>query len=246
MAKWILLAGVVAVAFAQSPREAGSDRERALEAALVREVERVTTPLNDDAVRNYVDRVASKIARVCAPARPIQIHLVAATEADAFTLLGGQIYVQTGLVTRAANEAELAGVLAHLIAFARQGWPRLENSRMSVFAGGWNGYSFRHGIELGPAAIVKAVRDQTLTADRDAIRCLDQAGYDPEGLLAAIRVLNDTERLSAAAQAAAGLAPRSEYVLDASEFGAVQRRVQSFAEARVRRSPPSLRNPRRR
>ncbi len=47
--------------------------------------------------------------------RQWQFHVVADPEINAFNIPGGHVYVNSGLIARASNASELAGVLAHEI-----------------------------------------------------------------------------------------------------------------------------------
>src|SRR5215831_287783 len=46
---------------------------------------------------------------------PFEFHVVAQKEINAFALPGGPMFINVGTITAAANEAELAGVMAHEI-----------------------------------------------------------------------------------------------------------------------------------
>ena len=75
-----------------------------------------------------LDRIASRVLKYLPPAAyKFQISLIEIPTANAFTTLGGRIYVSRRLIAAAENEDELAGVLAHEIGhvLARQGSVRL-------------------------------------------------------------------------------------------------------------------------
>jgi predicted Zn-dependent protease len=44
---------------------------------------------------------------------PFEFHVVAQKEINAFALPGGEMFVNEGTITAGANEAQLAGVMAH-------------------------------------------------------------------------------------------------------------------------------------
>src|SRR5215470_1260970 len=63
----------------------------------------------------YIRQLGQKLVATI-PAQyswPFEFHVVAQKEINAFALPGGPMFVNIGTVTAAANEAELAGVMAH-------------------------------------------------------------------------------------------------------------------------------------
>jgi predicted Zn-dependent protease len=73
--------------------------------------------VNDATVTQYVEGIASRIFALAAKDRPgvdFKVHLIAdPNTVNAFATPGGHIYVYSGLLLTADNEAELAGVMAH-------------------------------------------------------------------------------------------------------------------------------------
>ncbi|MFL6414157.1 MAG: M48 family metalloprotease [Bryobacteraceae bacterium] len=65
----------------------------------------------------YVQQLGKKLVSAIPPegSWPYQFHVVPQKEINAFALPGGPIFVNIGTVTAAANEAQLAGVMAHEI-----------------------------------------------------------------------------------------------------------------------------------
>ena len=63
----------------------------------------------------YVRQLGQKLVATI-PAQyswPFEFHVVAQKEINAFALPGGPMFVNVGTITAAANEAQLAGVMAH-------------------------------------------------------------------------------------------------------------------------------------
>jgi predicted Zn-dependent protease len=111
-------------------------------------------------------------------------------EINAFALPGGPIYVYTGLLKYADNEAELASVMGHEIAHiaARHSTEQLTKTY---------GYSLLAGIVLGqdPGAaasltrdvvgslgMLKFSRDDETEADRLGLHYMFRAGYSPNAM----------------------------------------------------------------
>lgn len=78
------------------------------------EIEKEVTVVNDKQLTDYVARIGKRLADASpAPDYPYTFKVVADPNINAFALPGGPIYIHTGLITSADNEAQLAGVVAH-------------------------------------------------------------------------------------------------------------------------------------
>ena len=63
----------------------------------------------------YIRRLGEKLVAVIPEqySWPYEFHVIPQKDVNAFALPGGEVFVNLGTITAAANEAELAGVLAH-------------------------------------------------------------------------------------------------------------------------------------
>ncbi len=68
-----------------------------------------------DPATQYVQQLGAKLVAQIPQqySWPYQFHVIAQKEINAFALPGGPIFINLGTITAAANEAELAGVMAH-------------------------------------------------------------------------------------------------------------------------------------
>ena len=151
--------------------------------------------VQDPAVNQYINQLGNSIARR-ADNRGLQytFYVVNAPEVNAFAIPGGHVYVNRGLVERAANVSELAGVLAHEVAHVvhRHGieqWQRAQqaNTGLAVLYGVLLGRQpsgiEQAGIQVGGAAVFAGYgRDAEREADASAINYLMAAGIHPQGL----------------------------------------------------------------
>lgn len=81
------------------------------------EAEKQLRLANDPAANRYLTRIVARLAAVAPGADyPYTVKLVDAPEINAFSLPGGPMYVNRGLMLAARNESELAGVIAHEMA----------------------------------------------------------------------------------------------------------------------------------
>src|SRR5579862_60818 len=112
------------------------DKEIALGKGLAQEVERQAKIVDDPIVAEYVSRVGQNLVRNSDAKVPFTIKVLEDESVNAFALPGGFFYVNTGLILKADNEAELAGVMAHEIAHvaARHGTKQATRSEIAQMA----------------------------------------------------------------------------------------------------------------
>jgi len=241
------------------------EREVELGRQMAAEVERQARLLDDPVVTEYIDRLSQNLARNSDARVPFTVKVIDSSEVNAFALPGGFLFVNTGLVLRAQSEAELAGVLAHEVAHvaARHGTKQATRQEMVnyltmplVFAGGWLGYAVRQLVGLAvPMGFFQFTRGMEMQADRLGLEYLYRSGYDPlafvdfferietmqktkPGLVA--RMFSSHPMTASRIRAAQRmmqrrLAPRSEYVVDTSEFQNVRRRLAQLEDLEVPR-----------
>src|SRR4029453_2853688 len=92
------------------------ERELALGRNLALELEQRATLLNDPTVVEYVNRVGQNIARNSDSQLPITIKVLDSADVNVTTLPGGFLYVTTGLIQTADNEAQLAAMMSQAVA----------------------------------------------------------------------------------------------------------------------------------
>jgi len=90
--------------------------ERKLGQALAKDMDSSSKLVTDRVITEYVNRLGQRIVGSSDAQVPFTIRVIESDEINAFTLPGGYLYVDTGLILAADNEAELAGVLAHEVA----------------------------------------------------------------------------------------------------------------------------------
>ncbi len=158
---------------------------------------RKTVPVVSDALLNaYVRQVGNQLAaRARGPRYPYSFSIANYRELNAFALPGGPVWINRGILHAAANEAQLAGVLAHEIAHIAQRHAADQITKQLVA----NGFLGLLGAVLGndPGAartaqagarllagsyMLKFSRDDEREADAIGSQIMQRGGWDPRGM----------------------------------------------------------------
>jgi len=153
------------------------EKEIALGKQLAQEVERSSKVIDDPVVTEYVNRVGQNLVRNSDARVPFTIKVIDSDEVNAFALPGGFFYVNSGLILRAQEESELAGVMAHEISHvtARHGTKNATKGQILQLAtiplillgpAGLAGYGLYEGLNIAlPLTYLKFGRDAEREAD---------------------------------------------------------------------------------
>ncbi len=150
--------------------------------------------VRDPEVVRYINVLGDSLARL-SDDRGLdwQFHVVNSPEVNAFAVPGGFIYVNRGLIERADNLSQLAGVLGHEIAHVteRHSAEQMRDADRANFGATLlctltsvcQSQAAATAIQLGgSAAFAKFSRDDESEADRVGIRIVTRAGIHPRGI----------------------------------------------------------------
>jgi predicted Zn-dependent protease len=176
------------------------DEEWQLGQQLAQDVAKQVRFNNDPALNAYVTQLGQRlVAQTPAPynSLPWDFHVVEDPTLNAFSIPGGHVYVNTGLIAAAENASELAGVMAHEISHVTARHSTEQISRqygLSVLAGLVLGQDpgalqqIAAQIVAG-GALARFSRDAEREADELGIQAMARAGYNPRGMADMFRVL---------------------------------------------------------
>jgi len=154
---------------------------------------------NED-LQNYIDRVGQKIAR--ASQRPdLEYHFVALQDeaTNAVALPGGHVFVLRGMLEKLTSEAQLAALLSHEIAHvvARDSMAALSRQRAidvllaAAIAGQAPGEAVRAASLTRLFLDLRYSREDEREADLAGLAYIVATGYDPNGAVELIQILED-------------------------------------------------------
>jgi predicted Zn-dependent protease len=143
---------------------------------------------NNPNLNGYLNYIGSKLSKVSdRPEIPYTFSIVNSEEVNAFATMGGFVYIHTGLMKLAENEAELASVVAHEIGHIA-GRHSLHQMRQQAIQQGVlsaAGLDREQAVQLGVALALDLPysRQDEYEADKLGLAMLTKAGYAPGAMV---------------------------------------------------------------
>lgn len=157
-------------------------------------------------LRAYVTEVGNKLVKQVEPEYadlPWEFTVLESDVINAFALPGGKVFISRGLMDLLENEAELAGVLGHEVGHVTSQHINERMSQAMIVQGIAIGASVgASGDDSGWGAVIPLVvgvggqgyllkfgRDQESESDKQGVKYMTRAGYDPAGMMGVLNVL---------------------------------------------------------
>jgi len=150
-------------------------------------------------VNRYINQIGQRLAEVSErPDIPYTFQVVDDSSVNAFATMGGFVYMNTGLLTKADNEAEVASVMAHEIAHivARHSIKQMKEAAIANGLSAAAGLDQNVAIQLGVDLALRRPksRQHEFEADKLGLENLVRAGYAPIGSISFMEKLLRTGR----------------------------------------------------
>ncbi|MEW5975472.1 MAG: M48 family metallopeptidase [Acidobacteriota bacterium] len=238
------------------------EKEMALGRALSQEIERHSKLMDDPIVTEYINRLSQNLVRNSDAKVPFTVKVIDSDEINAMALPGGFLYVNSGLITAADAEAEVAGVIAHEIAHVTARHATEQQTKATlvnyasiplIFVGGGLGQILSNAVGfLIPLQFLQFSRKAETEADYLGLQYMYKAGYDPTGFVSFFEKLQakdkkapgklavafsthppTTDRIEKTEVNIATVLPeRDQYIVNTSEFDAVKARLLALENRR--------------
>jgi predicted Zn-dependent protease len=166
------------------------------------QVRREVPEMRDAEVTAYIRRLGSQLALYApGPQYPYSFSVADYREINAFALPGGPVWIHRGVIHAAANESQLASVLAHEIGHIaeRHAADQLTKAMIANWgigilgavlgnSGGASAAQVAARL-IGNGIFLKFSRDDEREADRVGLQIMRRAGWDGRGMLELFDVL---------------------------------------------------------
>jgi len=255
-------------ALAQQQKPASSNpagKEAAMGAALALETEQNEKMLHEPEICAYIQGLGETLAQHAGLGGPATVRVIDSAEIRGLAFPGGFLFISSGLIARTESEAELAGVIAHLIGHVAaghrthsmssgQGSSGRDMVRVYFFGSSRSSCLRLMGESEAPAGWVVRFRAAERKADLLAINYLRQAHFDPLAVLEFFNKLrydeprlldriSSDELIAMRASVEERLPPEPDYVVSSAAFTRTRERVAALLKPKVVRPPTLEREP---
>jgi predicted Zn-dependent protease len=160
-------------------------------------------PWQGEQLNDYIDRLGRRLVSASGTRQLFRFQVLYSSEVNAQSIPGGYIFLNTGAITAAHDEAELAAILGHEIAHFNVSHRKCQTKESLA-------YRLSRAMGLAPGSALasprgksgsrftqaRLPREEEEEADRLAVIYLAKAGYDPR---AAARMFGHLEESEARA-----------------------------------------------
>lgn len=196
------LASGVALAGLAGCASISPEQEVQMGAQYAQQINQQLPLVRDPEVNRYINVLGDSLARLTSRADlQWRFYIVDSPEVNAFAVPGGFIYMNRGLIERASNMSEVAGVLGHEIGHvvrrhSVKQMQQQQNANIGLTVGcvlAPNVCGSQAGataVQLGAGALfARFSRQDEQEADAEGVRYVTRAGIDPRGIPGMFRTL---------------------------------------------------------
>jgi predicted Zn-dependent protease len=144
----------------------------------------------DPLLQQWVQSVSNKLwAETARKDVPYNVKILKVNDINAFSTLGGYVYMNEGLLDFVQSDDELAGVIGHETGHIERRHAVSMQSKSQILglllgvASLFSQFIYNFGNLLQAGAIAKMERGNELQADRYGLLLMSRAGYDPQAML---------------------------------------------------------------
>ena len=226
----------------------GRDQQQKLGFQAASEVYKQMPVLPDSSPETqYIRQIGKRLVAAIPPENswPFEFHVVAQKEINAFALPGGQMFVNVGTITAAANEAQLAGVMGHEMShvYMQHSAKQMEKAQITQglvgLAGailgdkGKLGALGQVGVQVGAGMVMlRYSRGDEAQADEVGAMILHRAGYNPQAMADFFKTLE--------AQGGSGPQFLSDHPNPGNREAAIQKEIQGWPPENYRTDSPEF------
>lgn len=154
----------------------------------------------DPLLNAYVDRISEKLwAQTARKHIPYSVKILKTDEINAFSTLGGFVYVNEGLIDFVQSDDELASVIGHETGHIERNHVVTMQAKaqavnlLFTIAALFSPILYRFGSLAEAGLLAKFSRADELQADRYGLQLMARAGYDPNAMVSMMRHLGVLE-----------------------------------------------------
>ncbi|BAY24003.1 peptidase M48 Ste24p [Calothrix sp. NIES-2100] len=145
-------------------------------------------------INRYVNQIGQWLAaNSTRPNIPYKFQVVQDSNVNAFATMGGYVYVTTGLLQAADNEAQLASVIAHEVGHiaSRHAIEQMQQTAIARGLASATGLDRSTAVQIGVDLALQRPnsRQDEFEADQRGLRTLGRAGYAQSAMIAFMQKL---------------------------------------------------------
>jgi predicted Zn-dependent protease len=159
-----------------------------------------TNVITDPLLNAWVDGITAKLwAQVARKDVPYNIKILDVNDINAFSTLGGYIYVDQGTLDFVQSDDELAGVLGHETGHIERRHAVTANNKAQIvnillgIGSMFSPFLYRFGQIFEAGALAKISRNDETEADKYGLMLMSRAGYDPDAMVSFMQHLGVVE-----------------------------------------------------